>query len=413
MRIHTLLPVVLATLLSVCDVNAQQPPVARSDAAAFAQISQVLARNLSASKAADALSEAFGGDPQALALIERFLQANPDSPSARMIYSRLLAKRGDREQAQTELLKVMDAYPIAAPPGEEGYLLRLGMVEMNFRNYAVAERILSYYVSTLEGWPDKEDELVALCFELIDRAEARDDYDSMLRWLGRMPTKDPELKLYAQTTRAFIVGVKGDLARARAMLAEIKPLNREDEVSVLMTEADILIKLDRDAEAYEYMRSVAARFPGDPTVRYGLAMAAEAVGDHVTVEKTLRAVIKTSPDYAHAYDLLGYSFAERGVRLREAHELISKARALMPEEALFEGSLGWVQYKLGNLAEAERHLDNSYAVRPYSDTGAQLGEVLWRVGKKDEALTILREVGARDPKNEALRKTLARLKIKL
>ena len=73
------------------------------------------------------------------------------------------------------------------------------------------------------------------------------------------------------------------------------------------------------------------------------------------------AVIARQPDYHHAYNALGYSFADRGVRLEEAKRLIQKALEFAPEESFITDSLAWVEFRLGNKAEAARLLRFAFA----------------------------------------------------
>ena len=70
------------------------------------------------------------------------------------------------------------------------------------------------------------------------------------------------------------------------------------------------------------------------------------------MERLLRRVIELKPDHQHAYNALGYSLAERKIRLPEASELIQKALELSPGEPFITDSLGWVEYRLGNREEA-------------------------------------------------------------
>jgi Flp pilus assembly protein TadD len=131
------------------------------------------------------------------------------------------------------------------------------------------------------------------------------------------------------------------------------------------------------------------------------------------MEKLLRRVIELKPDHHHAYNALGYSLADRNLRLPEARELIQKALALAPGEPFITDSLGWVEYRLGNRDEALRLLQQAYKSRPDVEIGVHLGEVLWMNGQREEARRVLREVRAKDNTNDVLKETLARLRVDL
>jgi Flp pilus assembly protein TadD len=127
----------------------------------------------------------------------------------------------------------------------------------------------------------------------------------------------------------------------------------------------------------------------------------------------LRRVLELKPDHHHAYNALGYSLAERNVRLTEARDLIAKAVELAPNDPFIADSLGWVEFRLGNHTQALAHLKRAYAARPDVEIAAHLGEVLWVTGAREEARRVWREGRARDADNEVLRETLTRLQVKL
>jgi Flp pilus assembly protein TadD len=128
------------------------------------------------------------------------------------------------------------------------------------------------------------------------------------------------------------------------------------------------------------------------------------------MEALLRQVMALKPDHAHAYNALGYSLADRNLRLAEAKTLIERALQLSPGDPFITDSLGWVEFRLGNRDEALRLLRQAYNARPDAEIGAHLGEVLWALGQRDEARRIWAEASSRDSGNDVLRETMVRLK---
>jgi tetratricopeptide (TPR) repeat protein len=116
----------------------------------------------------------------------------------------------------------------------------------------------------------------------------------------------------------------------------------------------------------------------------------------------LRRVIKMKPDYAHAYNALGYTLAEKTDRLVEAKDLIEKAHRLSPDDPFIVDSLGWVHYRMGEVEEALKHLHSAYNARPDPEIAAHLGEVLWKSGQRDEAQKIWRAALSENPNHETL-----------
>jgi tetratricopeptide (TPR) repeat protein len=117
-----------------------------------------------------------------------------------------------------------------------------------------------------------------------------------------------------------------------------------------------------------------------------LASAQQKAGDFDAAEATLRAILKESPNNPIASNNLGYFFLERGIKFEEALELIKAAVDIDPTNPSFLDSLGWAYFKLGNIAEAEKHLRAALRYDPSSATiNEHLGDVLLKAGRQDDA----------------------------
>ena len=128
------------------------------------------------------------------------------------------------------------------------------------------------------------------------------------------------------------------------------------------------------------------------------------------LEADLRRVMVLRPDDAQAYNALGYTLADRTNRLAEAITLLDKALTLAPDDPFILDSVGWAQYRSGNLARAQEYLERAYRVRPDPEIAAHLGEVLWARGQRDEAGKLWQTSLQTHPQNEVLLETLRRLK---
>jgi Flp pilus assembly protein TadD len=142
--------------------------------------------------------------------------------------------------------------------------------------------------------------------------------------------------------------------------------------------------------------------PNEPDLLYDQAMIAERLNKIDVLEANLARVIEIKPDNAHAYNALGYSLADRNVRLDEARKLIAKALSLAPDDPFILDSMGWVLFRLGQADEALKHLERAYAQRKDPEIAAHLGEVLWSIGRRDDARKVWLEAKSRDPGNEVL-----------
>jgi Flp pilus assembly protein TadD len=141
-------------------------------------------------------------------------------------------------------------------------------------------------------------------------------------------------------------------------------------------------------------------------------MLAERAKQFDLMERELRQLIKVAPDNQHAYNALGYSLADRNLRLQEAFDLINQANQLAPNDPYILDSLGWVEFRLGRLEQALKTLRRAYDIKPDAEIAAHLGEVMWKMGRQEDAKKLWRSAHDKDPKNETLRATLQRLQIK-
>jgi tetratricopeptide (TPR) repeat protein len=147
-------------------------------------------------------------------------------------------------------------------------------------------------------------------------------------------------------------------------------------------------------------------------LQYDLAMMAEKLAKLDEMERILRQVMAAKPNDPQAYNALGYSLAERNLRLPEAKALIQQAVKLAPQDPFIADSLGWVEYRMGNLAEAQRVLEAAYKTKPDAEIAAHLGEVLWKQGLKDRATAVWKEGININKSNDTLMETLKRFGVK-
>ncbi|MEZ5645490.1 MAG: tetratricopeptide repeat protein [Burkholderiaceae bacterium] len=240
-------------------------------------------------------------------------------------------------------------------------------------------------------------------------AEKQGDFTAANAWLDRIENADDVMA--AQLRRASLLAHQGQIDQARSLLRQ-QPERRPDDARLkLLAEAQLLRDFKQYQAAYDVFGEAVARFPQDSELLYDQAMMAEKAGKEADMERLLRQLIQARPEHHHAYNALGYSLADRNTRLDEARTLIEKAAALAPGDAYIQDSLGWVEFRLGNTQRALDILQAAYRARPDAEIAAHLGEVLWTVGRRDEATRIWREGLLLASDNETLTSTLRRLRV--
>lgn len=164
----------------------------------------------------------------------------------------------------------------------------------------------------------------------------------------------------------------------------------------------MLVQERRYQEAYDLLKKTVNTIPNTPQLLYDYAMAAERIGKLNEMEAELRKVIQLQPDFAAAYNALGYSFADRDINLNEAKTLIETALKLSPGDHYILDSLGWIEYRLGNYAVAIEHLRKAHNIQEDPEISAHLGEVLWKQGLQEEAKHIWEKALKSFPDNNIL-----------
>ncbi|WP_020653642.1 tetratricopeptide repeat protein [Massilia niastensis] len=355
------------------------------------------------------LAQVTENENQVAALLEQFLKSNPNAREVRAAHARVLVNRKEYPRARQEFELLLKDQPDNA-----AHLYALGILATQMNEAPAAEGYFTRFVEVLGRNPEDERDPSRALLILSQLAEERGDLAGALQWLDKVPEgTDPQTQFSSQLRRAHVIGKQGDLASARRLLASLKPAEPVQQAQVMVAESQLLRDAGRLQEAYALMQGAAKRFPKNPDLLYDFALLAEKLGHVDVMEQQLREVMAQAPENHHAYNALGYSLAERNVRLQEAYALIAKAMEMAPGDPFIMDSMGWVQYRLGNLAEAEKHLRRAYGLRRDPEIAVHLGEVLWQKGDKLAAQQLWREARAKDPHNDTLRTTLARLGLSL
>jgi tetratricopeptide (TPR) repeat protein len=345
------------------------------------------------------------------ALVKKYLDGKPQA-EVRLEYARSLIEARRYPDAASQL----DTLTSERPEIAEAWLMR-GALALDDNRLELAETAFKRYLALVPARNSRSaasaesQGLVQAYLALAQIAEKRNDMPQAESWLARIDS--PEELLNAQLRRAGILARQGKLDEARKLIRSQPEKTAADARQKLNAEVQLLREAKQYRAAYDLLSESLKRFAADADLSYDLAMMAEKLGRFDEMERLLRAVIASKPEYQHAYNALGYSLAERSIRLPEARQLVQKALELAPNDPYITDSLGWIEFKSGNLAEAQRILQAAYKNRPDPEIAAHLGEVLWVMGRREQALAIWREGMVLSADNETLLETLKRLRVKL
>jgi tetratricopeptide (TPR) repeat protein len=178
------------------------------------------------------------------------------------------------------------------------------------------------------------------------------------------------------------------------------------DTELLQLEVELLIKHDQTDEAYQLVSSALIESPDNTKLLYSRGLLAEKLGNIQQLETDLRHIISLTPDNAEAINALGYTLADKTDRIDEALGLIQQALTIAPNNPAIIDSLGWVYYRLGDLHQALELLQKAFSNFPDHEVAAHLGEVLWKLERKDEAKNVWQQGLEQNPDSTIIRDVL-------
>lgn len=328
----------------------------------------------------------------AIELLESFLSANPKAREVRLHLARGLVAEKRYAEARKHFNRLL-----AENPDSPELIYPVAMLALQQNDLETAGPLLK---KLLERGEPAERGVAA--FYLGQIAEEARSFDEAVKYYRQVAVGDQFATAQIRVAQILIKQGAG-LPAAREHLQSSARLYPAAQSQLVVSEAQLLRDAGRDEEALVLLDQVLAKQPNQAEVLYDAALLAEKLGRMAIVESNLRRVIELRPDSAHAYNALGYSFADRGIRLDEARQLITKALELAPEDPFIMDSMGWVLFRQGDIQGALGFLQRAYAQKKDAEIAAHLGEVLWRLDRRDEAKGVWVEASKRFPDNPELK----------
>lgn len=334
-------------------------------------------------------------NPAAINFYKRYLDQYSKANDLRIAYIRALMENKKFSLAR-EQFHQLESENTSSPD----IALAIGLLSAELNDYGNAER---YFKKALElGFEDTNSVNFNLGRIYETSQRNREAMNSYRRVTGG------ERYIPAQIRYAFLLAGQDGLTPARQHLQTVRYLDEEQRMQLILSEAQLLREQGANLEAYDLLSTQLDETPQQPEILYDRALIAEKLGKLDALEQDLRKLIELKPDSAHAYNALGYSLADRGLRLPEALSLIQKAIELSPDDPYIMDSLGWAYYRMGNLKKGLNYLNTAFAARPDPEIAAHFGELLWMNGRTEEAKQIWQSALDSHPGNEVLQDTMKR-----
>ncbi|MER2538625.1 MAG: tetratricopeptide repeat protein [Azonexus sp.] len=362
---------------------------------------------------------------------EKALQLRPDWEPAALARAQLQA----RQSSQTAISSLSDF--VERYPNARDARLALARLLISEKKYDTARTQFDRLIKDNPDNPEVIYPVAMLALQQGDSTTGRAQLEKLLKsdfpdkstvhfFIGQIDEDQKQLEPALEHYRQVTVGDQYINARARAaqillklgrpdeareMIHSTQASNNNERTQLTLAESQLLREAGKHAEAYALLESALAKHPDNTELLYETALTAERLGKADVLEKHLMRLLEIKPDHAHALNAMGYSLAERNIRLNEAHQFITQALSLAPEDPFIMDSMGWVLYRQGKLNEALTTLENAYKLKADPEIAAHLGEVLSALNRKDDARLLLKNAAKKNPENEVLSSAIKKLKL--
>ncbi len=313
-----------------------------------------------------------------------------------LTYARLLLEAELEGPAREQFQRVLEL-----SPGQPDALQALAVTALAAGNKVAA---YEYYKQLYDRDPERRDE-AAYYLGMID--EERGEYEDALLWYARVVGGGHVF--HATQRRAYMLVKLDQMPRARTLLKRYREKHPDAAPQTYFTEAGLLYEAGDYGEASALYDAALKLYPDEPELIYGRSLVSERLGRVAMAEQDLRRLLEINPNDPRALNALGYILSNYSERYGEAQKYIERAYAQNPDDPAINDSMGWIQYRLGNLDSALRFLRIAYGKLPDPEVAAHLGEVLWKLGELNEAQVVWRQAMTEDPEHPVLRETVTRL----
>lgn len=423
-----------------------------TDKQAFAVIAKLLQNEAETSDAVlvfDVLSKQFEDNAQvylwlsryamqanqydkALLAITRVIELEPDNGKAYVLKGRLLALSGK----PIEAIKVMR---LAVNKQPEDFVLRKQFAGMLIRQGELEEAKKQFEI-LFKAKPDDRETIISLGILLLEKEDTDravtifnrlqkniETENEALYYLGRVDEVKKEYKeaieRYKQVERGRlyfdaqlrIANLHAHLGKTEKAVKALQLLllQQDDDAKkakVYLLHGRILQNAGENEAAIAVYSSALDELPTNIDLLYAHALAAESLDMVDSAVAGFKKLLQQEPENIQALNALGYTLADRTDRFEEALDYILRAFKLNPKDAAIKDSLGWVNFRLGNLEEALKWLKDAFEINHDPEIAAHLGEVLWKMGRTDEAKEVWQTVPDDKKNHPILIKTIERLK---
>ena len=339
----------------------------------------------------------FDEDPmKAIETYQKFVKNNPKSNTVRLELAKALVQTEQYPAAKKHFEKLVNS-PLAS--AELSFTVALLALETG--DDIMAEQFLNQSLERKYYNPDQVNMYLARIYA------QRQNIDKVINLVEKISTGPSfvDSRIFA----AQAIRVEKGIDQAIEYLDQYKSLDRQEKLKFLQLKTSFWYNDNQYQKAINLMLSEEEKYADSADFYFDFGLLYEKNKDFDAMEANLKKAISLKPDYAIAYNALGYSYADRNVKLDDAKKYIEIALSIEPQNHYILDSMGWVHFRLGNYDIAYEFITKAYAIQDDPEIAAHLGEVLWKQGKENEAMSVWQGSLEKFPENSVLIETKNRL----
>lgn len=304
-------------------------------------------------------------------------------------------KWDEASQAFTKLLGMSDV-----PPNLNAVArTQLAFIELQKANYDKAvEAAKAIFV-----FNDKPNtQAINIALEALKKQKKTDEAVALLAPLAQQFPSDP----FLNARYIAALASAGQKEKARELAAAQVKLGTRNVVAT----SEAYIQAGDFPSAIALLQSAINAKTDELDLEFQLGSVQERAGDRKAAEAVFLDVLKKNPEHAPSLNYLGYMWAEKGVNLERAQEMLTRAVGQDPDNGAYIDSLGWVYFRLGQLDLAEKYLTDATRLLPRDPTVHEhLGDVHAKRGDMQSALKLYRTAVDLDPESKEVDKLRSKI----
>jgi tetratricopeptide (TPR) repeat protein len=360
---------------------------------AAASLERSIAANASFEPAYHALASIYESRQtydRAVAILRKYLQTvNPRNRAIRHQLVRVYMMAKDYQGARKELNDLL-----AEDPEDLDAQLRLALLYGEEKEYAKAIDQLNQVLKARPTELKIRDYLGFIYEESKDTKKAIETYTFNIQLEPSYFEGQLHLGLLYYRLKQYPEAIT-HLTQAR----RINPKQPETHIVLGLT----YLQKEQFDEAARVLEEGINQNPKNADLYFNLGTVYDKLNRFDDVERVMETAIKLDPHHADALNYLGYSYAERGVKIDQALSLTKRAVTLKPSNGYYIDSLAWALFKSGMFTEALTEMKRAVAL---AGDDPVLYEHLGDIYAKQRNLTEAREAWLRalelDPSNNKL-----------